>query len=135
MGLTGTFYRILLILHVLAAVVAFGPLFVYPQMRRAGATKAIAALHLRLTFPALVAVWVLGMGLVGTSDQAWEMGDTWILLSIIGWLILMAVSWFLIRPALADDRDEAAGRLGMGIGINHALVVVLLYLMVFKPGA
>lgn len=134
MGLTGNLYRILLMLHVLAAVVAFGPLFVYSSLRRAGATQTIAALHLRLSFPALVAVWVLGMGLIGTSDEVWEFSQTWIVLSIIGWVLLMTASWFLVRPALSDSSDAAAGRLGMGIGVTHLLVVVMLYLMVFKPG-
>jgi hypothetical protein len=134
MGLTGNFYRILLILHILAAIVAFGPLFVYSSLRRAGATQAIAGLHMRLSFPALVAVWVLGMGIIGASDQAWEFDQTWIVLSIIGWVLLMAVSWFLVRPALSDASDAAAGRLAMGIGITHILVAVMLYLMVFKPG-
>jgi hypothetical protein len=134
MGPTGNLYRIFLILHVLSAVVAFGPLFVYPSLRRAGAHQTVAALHLRVSLPALAVVWVLGMGLVGVSDEVWEYSQTWIVLSIVGWLIMIVTSWFLVRPALSDPSDEATGRLGAGVGITHLLLVVLLYLMVFKPG-
>ena len=129
-----TGYRILGALHVLAVVIAFGPQFFYPSLQRAGAGQTVAKLHLRLAFPALVIVWVLGMGMVGMSDDIWEIGQTWILLSLIGWVILMAVSWFMIRPALTDTGPAAQGRMGAGIGITHLLLVVVLFLMVFKPG-
>ena len=127
-------YRLFGLLHVLAVIIAFGPLFIYPSMQRAGATQALAKLHLRLVLPALVIVWVLGMGMVGLSDDVWEMSQTWIVLSLIGWVVLMVVSWFLIRPALTDTSDAARGRMASGIGITHLLLIVMLYLMIFKPG-
>ncbi len=46
----------------------------------------------------------------------------------------MVVSWFMIRPALTDTSDSARGRLASGIGITHLLLIVMLYLMIFKPG-
>ena len=46
----------------------------------------------------------------------------------------MVVSWFMIRPALTDTSETARGRLASGIGITHLLLIVMLYLMVFKPG-
>ena len=75
------------------------------------------------------------MGLVGMSDDAIEMSETWIVLALIGWVILMVVSWFLIRPSLTDTSAAAKSRLAMGIGITHLLLIVQLYLMVFKPGS
>jgi len=129
-----TGYQLLGLLHVLAVIVAFGPLFIYPSMQRAGASQAVARLHLRLSLPALTLVWVLGMGMVGMSDDLWELTQTWILLSLIGWVVLMLVSWFLIRPALTDTSPSARGRMASGIGITHLLLVVILYLMIFKPG-
>jgi hypothetical protein len=128
-------YKIVGLLHILAAVVAFGPLFVYPALQRAGAGAAIAKLHLRMTLPALALSWVLGMGLVGMSDKVFKMSQTWIVLALIAWVILMLVSWFMIRPALVDTSDAARGRLASGVGITHLLLIVMLYLMVFKPGA
>ena len=130
-----TGYQIVGTLHVLAAIVAFGPLFVYPSLQRAGAGATIARLHLRLALPALVVVWVLGMGMVGMSEDTFEMSQTWIVLSLIGWVILMVVSWFLIRPSLNDESDAARGRLAAGVGVSHLLMVVILFLMVFKPGS
>jgi hypothetical protein len=62
------------------------------------------------------------------------MSQTWVVLAIIGWVILLVVSWFLIRPAITDSSDAARGRLAGGVGISHLLLVVMLYLMVFKPG-
>ncbi len=129
-----TGYQILGLLHVLAVIVAFGPLFVYGSLQRAGAGATIAKLHLRVSLPALALVWVLGMGMVGMSDELWKMTQTWIVLSLIGWVILMLVSWFLIRPSLTDTSDTARSRLGAGIGVTHLLLVVILYLMIFKPG-
>ena len=43
-----TGYQILGLLHILAVIVAFGPLFIYPSLQRAGAAQAVARLHLRL---------------------------------------------------------------------------------------
>jgi hypothetical protein len=129
-----TGYKLVGLLHILAAFVAFGPLFVYPSLLRVGAGPTIAKLHLRMVLPALVVTWVLGMALVGMSDDVWSMSQTWIVLALIAWVILMVVSWFLIRPALTDRSAAARGRLSSGIGITHVLLIVMLYLMGFKPG-
>ncbi len=122
-------------LHILAVIAAFGPLFVYPSMQRAGASAELAKLHVRLTLPALVLVWVFGMGLVGTSKDNFAMSDTWIVLSLAAWVALVAVSWLLIRPALSDTGDAARSKLAAGVGATHLLATVVLYLMVFKPGS
>jgi uncharacterized membrane protein len=129
-----TGYRIVGLLHILSAVVAFGPVFLYPALHRTGQTETIAKLHLRMSLPALVVLWVLGMGLAGMSEDAYKVSQTWLVLSIINWVILMVVSWFLIRPSLTDTSEAARSKLAMGSGITHLLLVVGLYLMVFKPG-
>jgi len=46
----------------------------------------------------------------------------------------MLVSWFLIRPAITDPSEKATSMLAAGTGITHLLLVVALWLMVFKPG-
>jgi hypothetical protein len=132
---SSTAFEIVGLLHILAAIVAFGPLFVYPTMQRAGASVAIAKVHVRLVLPALTLSFILGTALVGMSDGVFKMSQTWIVLAVIGWVILMAVSWFMIRPAITDASAAARGRLASGIGISHLLLVVMLYLMVFKPGS
>lgn len=127
-------YRIVLMLHILSAVVAFGPVFLYPALHRAGQTATIAKLHLRMSLPALGLLWLLGMGLSGMSDDVYKVSQTWLTLSIVNWVILVVVSWFLIRPSLTDGSEAARSKLAMGSGITHLLLVVGLYLMVFKPG-
>lgn len=127
-------YRIMAMVHILAAVIAFGPLFLYPGLRKAGETRTLAATHMRLTFPALIALWVVGMGLAGMSEDAYKMSQLWLTLSILNWVVLVAVSWFLIRPAITDTSDSASARLAAGTGITHLGLVVGLVLMIWKPG-
>lgn len=133
-----TGYQVLGLLHVIAAIVAFGPLFLYPGLQRNGETRTIAKLHMMMSLPALVLVWVFGMGLVGMADEtrgpAIEMSETWIVVSLAGWVVAMVVSWFMIRPALTDTSERARGRMAAGIGISHLILVVVLIMMIFKPG-
>ena len=127
-------FRIMALAHIAAAIVAFGPLMMYPALRRAGETQAMASTHMRMTFPALILLWVLGMGLAGMSEDAYKMSQTWLALSLIDWAILVAVSWFLIRPAITDTSDGAKGKLAAGVGITHLGMVIGLVLMIWKPG-
>ena len=127
-----TLYEILYMVHLISIVAAFGPLFLYPRMKRAGEVSAIAALHMKLVFPALVVVWVAGMGMAGVGKFA--LADMhWVTITIGLWLVALAVSWFLIRPAIADDSEDAIKKMSMGIGITHLVLVVSLWLMIFKP--
>ena len=127
-------YRLMAMLHILAAIVAFGPLFLYPQLRKSGETRAMAATHMRLTFPALIVLWVVGMGLAGMSEDAYELSQLWLTLSILVWVVLVAVSWFLIRPSITDGSESATKKLAAGTGITHLGLVVGLVLMIWKPG-
>lgn len=127
-------YRVMALLHILTAVLAFGPLFVYPALRKAGQTAAVAQLHMRITFPALVVLWVLGMGLAGMSKDAYKVSQVWLSLSIVVWVALVAVSWFLIRPSLTDDGEAATKKLSAGVGITHLGLIIGLVLMIWKPG-
>jgi uncharacterized membrane protein len=128
-------YQLLGLLHILSVIAAFGPLFIYPSMLRAGAATDVARWHLRLSLPALVLVWVFGMGMVGTSDDLIKMSDGWIVASLLLWVTLVLVSWFLVRPSLTDTGERARSMLSAALGITHLGLVVLLWLMVFKPGS
>lgn len=130
-----TGYQIIGLLHIVAVVVAFGPLFLYPALQRSGQIQTVARLHLMMALPAMVLVWVLGMGMVGMSDDAIEMTETWIVVSLAGWAIAMVASWFLIRPALTDTGEAARRRMAAGIGITHLVLIVVLIMMIFKPGS
>lgn len=122
------------LLHILSAVVAFGPLFVYPALRKAGATATVAKLHMTVALPALTLVWVFGMGLAGMSEDAYELSQTWLAAALAVWAVLMAVSWFLIKPSLSDQSDDATKKLAAGVGITHLGLIVSLALMIWKPG-
>jgi uncharacterized membrane protein len=126
-------YRILYFVHLLSAIAAFGPLFLYPRLQRAGATEAIARMHMRFVFPALVVLWVAGMGMAGVGKISLA-GTPFITATIVLWLGALVVSWFLIRPALGATDESAKSKLSMGIGITHLILVVSMYLMIFKPG-
>jgi len=128
-----TTYQFVGLLHVLAAIAAFGPLFLYPRLQRNGETEAVASLHMKLVFPALTLLWVLGMGLAGIGK--YDMAETkWMVGSIAIWLATMVISWFLIRPSLTDTSESARSKLSAGIGMTHILLIVALYLMIFQPG-
>ncbi|MFN3254848.1 MAG: hypothetical protein ACE37B_04065 [Ilumatobacter sp.] len=127
-----TLVRILYLIHIVTVVGAFGPLFLYPRMQRAGETTAMAALHMKLAFPSMVILWVAGMGMAGINK--FNLAETyWITATIVLWAIALAVSWFLIRPAVSDASAEARKKMSMGIGITHLIFVVSLWLMIFKP--
>lgn len=128
-----TSYQLFGMLHVLAAIGAFGPLFFYPRLQRTGETQALARMHMRFVFPSLVALWVLGMGMAGIGE--YDLAETWWMTgSILIWLCALVVSWFLIRPAISDGGPAARSKLAAGVGSTHLLLVVALYLMVFEPG-
>lgn len=128
-----TQYQVFGLLHILCAIAAFGPLFLYPRMQRAGETQAIAALHMKLVFPALILLWILGMGMAGFGKFA--LGEMhWLTGSIAIWIAMVAVSWFLIKPAIGDTSEAATKKLSAGVGVTHLLLVVALFLMVFQPG-
>ena len=128
-----TGYQILGLLHILSAIAAFGPLFLYSRLQRSGETQAMAWIHMRFVFPALVALWVLGMGMAGVGE--FDMANTpWMTISIVIWLVTLAVSWFLIRPAIVDTGSSAKAKLSAGVGVTHILLLVALWLMIFQPG-
>jgi uncharacterized membrane protein len=125
-------FRSLYFVHIFSAIAAFGPLFLYPRLQRLGDTEGIARLHVRFVMPALVVLWVAGMGMAGVAK--FSIGSMhWLSISIVLWLVALLVSWFLIRPALADPSEEARKKMSAGVGITHLILVLALWLMIFKP--
>ena len=125
-------YRILYFVHIFSAIAAFGPLFLYPRLQRLGDNEGIARLHVRFVMPALVVLWVVGMGMAGVAK--FSIGSMhWLSITIVLWLIALLVSWFLIRPALNDPSEAARKKMSAGVGITHLILVLALWLMIFKP--
>ena len=153
-----TAYKIVLVLHILAAILGFGSVMlngVYASevRRRPGPEgAAIADANYRVSFG--VAMWfiyaipVLGIALVGMSDKAWKFSQTWVWLSLVLWFALVGLLHGVHRPnvrqldALVGSGSgdvaemERRGRLASTMGAVLSLIVVAtLVLMVFKPGA
>ena len=140
-------YRIMLILHVLTAMAAFAPAFVHPfltnQSKGLGDDGHRTMMgHLlangrRIYAPALIVTGVLGFGLQGMSSGAWEFSQGWIIGAIVVWIAMNGVLHGLIMPneaKMADGDAQAQKLVDMGGMIITTLLIVMLYLMVFKPG-
>ena len=142
-ALTGTGYHIVLLLHVLTVIVGFAPLWLTPVMIRltaAGDKAAADGLEvsiLRFSLPGIGIAGILGFGLAGMSEKYFKMSQAWLSIAAVLWIVLLAVLFFVARPAIKAFRDgdvAARGRIMMATGIGHLILVVMLYLMIFKPG-
>ncbi len=141
------FYRVLFLLHILSALVAFAPAFVWPivnvQTRKSGqkVPAGIAGLAARNTMtihgPALVLVGLFGILMVVTSDEVFEFSQMWISLAFLVWFGLLGVVFGGIFPAekkVAEGDEAAEKKVAMFGGIAHTLLFVMLILMIWKPG-
>lgn len=147
-GLIGdTTYNIVLLLHILAAFVAFAPAFVHPLLT-AQTRSADPAMQTRLLAfvvqngrrvyaPALILTGLLGFGLQGLSDGVWEFSQTWMSLAVVVWIAMNGILHAVIIPterAMADGDHTNAGRLNIAGPALTVLLIVMLYLMIWKPG-
>ena len=126
---------------------------------------AIAQANYRVSMVAenfIYAILVLGLILVWLSDGQWTFSQTWVWLSIVAFVVSLGVSHGVLLPrvrrmnALGEELAaggpppagapagpppqvammEALGKqVGAASGVLHLMTLVLLYLMVFKPGA
>jgi uncharacterized membrane protein len=142
-ALNSTGYKIVLLLHVLTVIVGFAPLWLTPVMIRltaAGDKAAADGLEvsiLRFSLPGIGLAGILGFGLAGMSEKVFKMSQTWLSIAAVLWVVLLALLFFVARPAIKAFRDgdaAARGRIMMVTGISHLILVVTLYLMIFKPG-
>ena len=150
-----TFYDVVLTVHILAVVVAFGVVFAFPvidaQMRRASPSD-IAALHRlhlalgrQLITPAMTVVLLAGLYL---ALDRWSLGDPWISATFAILFVLFGLQGAVLSPAdarlaeLAEhggaaspDYERESRKADMFGGLALLLVVVAIFLMVAKPGA
>jgi uncharacterized membrane protein len=142
-------YKIMLLLHILAVIVGFAPAWLTPVLVRLtangdrAAADGLEASVLRYSLPGIGLAGLLGFGLAGMSkvggsdEPLYKMSQPWLMVAILLWLILLAVVFFVARPAIKRFRDGdsgARGLIGMATGVTHLILVVMLYLMIFKPG-
>ena len=142
-----TGYNIVLILHILAAIVAFAPAFAHPFLSQQSKSLDAAnqgrvlgfmvANGRRIYAPALIVVGLLGFALSGMSDSTFELSQGWLLVSVVLWIAMNGILHAVVIPnerkwSEGDESAEQMVTVG-GIALTVALVVML-YLMVFKPG-
>jgi uncharacterized membrane protein len=140
-------YNIVLFLHILTVIIGLAPAVVFPivgVMMKDGDPAARLAMYAkfassgqRIFANSLIVAGLLGFALVGMSDSGIEMSETWISLSILIWIALIGVLHGLIIPTqrAVSEGDSAAEAKLTKIGpIFHLLALVMLYLMVFRPG-
>ena len=152
-------YDIVLAVHVLAVVIAFGVVFAYPvidvQIKRSKVVDlaSLHRLHLvlasRVITPAMVVVLVAGLFL---ALDRWSLGDPWIGATFAILLILFGLVGGVLTPAdrrLAELAERDAGTGGAPSAdylaqsrkadvfgsVALLLVVVAIVLMTVKPGA
>lgn len=141
-------YNLFLLGHLVSFLVAFAPAVVHPvlaaettrdgdqgaQLRLAG---HMAANGRRIHFPALLVAGAFGLAMVLASAEAWDFTQTWVSLAFLVWLAMCGVVSGLLLP---NERKVAAGDgaaqrlVDRGGQIVTLLLVVMLYLMVWKPG-
>lgn len=140
-------YKLFLLLHILTVIVAFAPGFVWPivsvnlkkQQKPVGpAIGALAAGNTaKVHGPALVLAGFFGFGLIGMSDKVWEFSQSWISVAMLLWFIMMGVVFGMMLPAekKAAAGDASADKIvSMAGGILHLLLLVMLIVMIWKPG-
>lgn len=141
-------YNVLLLGHIVSLVIAFAPAVIHPILSSQTETDgepvtSRVAMHManntrRVHFPAVVVTGLFGLGMVFASDGVWDFSQTWVSLALLVWLAISGIVSGLIVPA---ERRVAAGDAGasrqvqMGGQIATLLLLVMLYLMIWKPGA
>jgi uncharacterized membrane protein len=140
-------YKVLFLGHIVAFLVAFAPAVINPIL--AAQTKAdgedtllkvaahMAANGRRIHFPAVVALGAFGLGMVFASDEAWGFDQMWVSLALLVWLAICGVVTGVILPAerkLAGGDMTAEAKVALGGQLVTVLLLVMLYLMIWKPG-
>ena len=147
-----TTVQVLLTLHVLAALVAVGATVSYffwlrravlvPESR-SFTLETVRLLERRMVIPAYVIVLLTGLGLVDRAGWAWS--TPWIELALMFLVVLMGLSGLYARTikrqvALAADGsadsadyERLHARARLLLALKVVLIIVTVYLMVFKP--
>jgi small-conductance mechanosensitive channel len=154
------FYDVVLFVHVLAVVLAFGVVFTYPMLDayiRRVSPGDLVVLHRfqvfvtrRLITPSMVVV--LAAGLYLALDR-YSLGDPWISSTFTILIVLFGLVGAVLTPtekrlaelAEADRRsgggkpseayEAQARKLATFGGLTILLIVVAIFLMTVKPGA
>ena len=130
--MTDTSYRIFFLLHILSVIVAFAPavVSVLPGGRE-GALGVIDRAGRTVYSPALILAGLFGIALILLSDDVWQFSDTWISLAFVVWIAMNGVFHALV---LAGRRQNDESKVNNGQAIMTVLLLVMLWIMIWKPG-
>jgi uncharacterized membrane protein len=158
MGYRGDLYNVVLVLHILASIIGFGGMFIagfYGNESRNLPGReglAVAQTTLKVTgqIPtvAVCAVPILGILLILMSEDTIKFSEMWVSLSFLLYFVLMGLATGLQVPTIRkmvalragaegaqSGQVQAMGKKVATVGaIVNLLWVVILILMVFKPG-
>lgn len=142
-----TGYNVVLILHILTAIVAFAPAFAHPflaeqsktldQSNQRNLLGFLVANGRRIYAPALIVTGLLGFALAGMSSSVFSMSQGWLLAAAVVWIVMNGILHAVIMPnerKWADGDSTAEKMVTIGGIVITILLIVMLYLMVFKPG-
>lgn len=145
-------FKILLALHLLFAIFAVGPLVgavttASRGIRQGdGTATASAARTSRIYAYASLLVVILGFGLMSTKRHGKtiaDFGDTWIWLSLLLWIVAVALTLGVIVPTLEKvtemiGRQESVvtltARVAAAGGVVGLIFAGIVFLMVYRPG-
>jgi uncharacterized membrane protein len=140
-------YKVMLLLHLVAVVAAFAPMVVNPVLAarsKADGDEALSrtsrymALNGRqIHLPALVLVGLFGLGMVFSSEDAISFDQAWVSLALLVWIAICGVVSGVLLPAerkLAEGDLEQEKKVAAGGQVVTVLFLVMLYLMIWKPG-
>ena len=127
-----TGFRIAFYLHILSVVVAFAPAVVsLLPGGRDGALGMLERAGRQVYAPALILAGLFGILCIVTSEDLFEFSDTWISLSFLVWIAMNGVFHAMV---LVGQRDGDTAKVNNGQAIMTVLLLVMLYLMIWKPG-
>jgi uncharacterized membrane protein len=145
--------KFLLAVHVLAAIVAVGPVTVaasmFPPVARkvlaepAESRHSLALLHRTCRVYALVGVVVPVFGFANAKNMG-VLGDTWLILSIVLTTLAAVVLGALVLPRQGAVLEAVEGgvvseratvRLAMATGVFNLLWAAVTVLMIVRPGS
>jgi uncharacterized membrane protein len=151
----------LLFLHVLGAVVAFGPTFAFSFIGAAGgaepqhanfATRVSHTISSRLVYPIGLTLPITGLAMMAVRGiNPFERGNWWLAVAIVLYLIAYGYSFFVQRKYVErvielssappppgatgppPELVELVGKIQRGGMMLGILLVAIIFLMVVKP--
>lgn len=165
MGTNSGIYKALLVLHILSAIVGFGTVFLNGlrgvEAKKRKGPEGLAVMDTTIAvsdvaMKVIYLVFVFGVALVLTSDDAYQFGDLWVGLSMGLYLVAMGVSHGVLRPNVhrmralsaelvatppapggpppqVAEMEQRGKTVAIASVFLNLMVVVILSLMIWKP--